>query len=116
VVVTDEIIFVVPTDVSYMVGTSAAWIPSSKAATLVLTGAVMAGITFVAIRGLKIGKWLHNAGSLLILTAYVILLGLPVWALLRGSIYRFEPLPLKMPKLDWFSLAVFGQMCVGSIS
>src|SRR5215469_4178449 len=116
VVVTGGIIFVVPTDLFYMVGTSAAWIPASKLATLVLTGAVMAGITFVAIRGLKIGKWVHNAGSLLILTAYVILLGLPVWALLRGSIYRFEPLPLKMPKLDWFSLAVFGQMTVGALS
>jgi amino acid transporter len=59
VVVTGEIIFVVPTDLFYMIGTSAAWIPSKKAATLLLTGAVMAGITFVAIRGLKIGKWLH---------------------------------------------------------
>jgi amino acid transporter len=116
VVVTGEIIFVVPTDRFYMVGASAAWIPSSKAATLLLTGTVMAGITLVAIRGLKIGKWLHNAGSVVILTAYLILLGLPVWALLRGSIHRFEPLPVEMPKLDWFSLAVFGQMCVGALS
>jgi len=116
VVVTGGIIFVVPTDLFYMVGTSAAWIPSNKLATLMLTGAVMAGITLVAIRGLKISKWLHNGGSVLILTAYVILLGLPVWALVRGSIHRFEPLPLKMPQLDWFSLAVFGQMCVGALS
>jgi glutamate:GABA antiporter len=115
-VVTGGILFVVPTDVYYMIGPSAAWIPSSKAATLSLTGAIMAGITLVAMRGLNIGKWLHNAGSVLILTAYAILLGLPVWALLRGSIHRFEPIPLEMPKLDWFGLAVFGQMCVGGLS
>ena len=54
---------------------------ASRWATLVLTGGVMAAITVVAVLGLNIGKWLHNAGSIMILTAYVILLGLPVWAL-----------------------------------
>lgn len=110
------IIFVVPTDVSYMLGASAAWIPASKIATLVLTGLVMAGITAVAIRGLDLGKWLHNIGSAMILLAYAILLSLPVWALLRGSIPRYEPIPWQWPKADWFSLAIFGQMCVGALS
>src|SRR6476469_5501579 len=85
VIVTGAIIFVVPTDLAYMLGPSAAWVPGSKAATLALTGGVMAAITLVAIRGLNIGKWLHNIGSMMILLAYVILLGLPVWALMRGS-------------------------------
>lgn len=116
VVVTGGIIFVVPTDISYMIGPSAAWIPGSKFATLAITGAIMAAIMLVAIRGLDIGRKLHNAGSVLILTAYVILLGLPLWALLRGSIHHFEPFPFEMPKLNWFSLAVFGQMCVGALS
>src|SRR5262245_41003618 len=104
VIVTGAIIFVVPTDVAYMFGPSAAWVPGSKAATLALTGSVMIGITVVAIRGLDIGKWLHNIGSLMILLAYVILLGLPVWALLRGSIPRFEAIPWQWPKMDLFSL------------
>jgi len=116
VIVTGAIIFVVPTDLSYMLGPSAAWVPGSKAATLVLTGGVMVAITLVAVRGLDIGKWLHNIGSLMILLAYVILLGLPVWALLRGSISRYEPVPWQWPKLDWFGLAVFGQMTVGALS
>ena len=116
VVVTGGIIFVVPTDLSYMLAPAGAWIPGSKLATLAITGAIMAGITLVAVRGLDIGKRLHNTGSVLILTAYVILLGLPVWALLRGSIHHYEPFPLEMPKMNWFSLAVFGQMCVGALS
>jgi amino acid transporter len=116
VVCVGAIIFVVPTDLAYMLGSSAAWIPGSKAATLALTGAVMAAITLVAIRGLNIGKWLHNAGSVLIMLAYVILLGLPVWALLRGSLHHFEPIPWEWPKMNWFSLAVFGQMSVGALS
>lgn len=110
------IIFVVPTDVSYMMGARGAWLPASKLATFLITAALMAGIAYVAIRGLNIGKWLHNIGSLMILLAYAILLILPVWALLRGSIPRFEPIPWEWPKMNAFSLAVFGQMCVGALS
>jgi amino acid transporter len=116
VIVTGAIVFVVPTDLAYMLGPSAAWVPGSKVATLALTGSVMAAITLVAVRGLNIGKWLHNIGSLMILLAYVILLGLPIWALLRGSIPRYEPIPWQWPKPEWFSLAIFGQMTVGALS
>jgi amino acid transporter len=116
VVVVGAIIFVVPTDLGYLLGPRWAWLPASRWATLILTGAVMAGITAVAVRGLDVGKWLHNAGSVMILLAYVILLGLPVWALMRGSITHFDPLPWQWPKADWFSLAIFGQMTVGALS
>ena len=116
VVVVGAIIFVVPTDLAYMLGGAWAWLPASRWATLALTGGVMAGITIVAVIGLNIGKWLHNAGSVMILTAYVILLGLPVWALLNGSLKHFDALPMEWPTANWFSLAVFGQMTVGALS
>ncbi|HKT49277.1 MAG TPA: APC family permease [Candidatus Angelobacter sp.] len=116
VIVTGAIIFVVPTDTSYILGPAAAWLPASKLATLVMTGSVMAGITLVAIRGLDIGKWLHNIGSIGIMTAYVILLALPVWALLHHSIQHYEPVPWQMPRASWFSLAIFGQITVGGLS
>jgi amino acid transporter len=116
VIVVGAIVFVVPTDLGYMLGPSAAWLASSKVATLLLTGGVVSAITLVAIHGLDIGKWLHNAGSVLILLAYAILLPLPLWALLRGTLHSYEPVPFELPKLDWFSLAVFGQMTVGALS
>lgn len=116
IVSTASIVFVIPTDLSYMLGAPGAWIPASKLATLALTGAVMLAIALVAIRGLDIGKWLHNAGSILILLAYAILLALPVWALVRGHIARYDPVPWAPPRLDWFSIAIFGQMTVGALS
>ncbi len=116
VVCVGSIIFQIPTDVSYMFGPSGAWVASSKPATLLITGVVLSAITLVAIRGLNLGKWLHNTGSVMILLAYVILLALPVWALWRGSLRHFEPIPWQWPKLDLFSLAVFGQMSVGALS
>jgi len=116
VIVTGAIIFVIPTDTAYILGPAGSWIPASKVATLALTGGVMAGITLVAIRGLDIGKWLHNIGSIGIMTAYVILLGLPIWALLRGSISHYEPIPWQPPRPSLFGLAIFGQMTVGALS
>src|ERR1044071_5703696 len=116
VIVTGAIIFVVPTDLSYILGPAGAWLPASKLATLALTGGIMAAITLVAIRGLDIGKWLHNIGSIGIMTAYVILLALPVWALLHHSIRHYEPIPWQMPRPSLFSLAIFGQMTVGALS
>jgi amino acid transporter len=116
VIVVGAIVFVVPTDLGYMLGPPAAWLASSKIATLVLTGSVVAAITMVSIHGLDVGKWLHNAGSILILLAYAILLPLPLWALWRGTLHAYQPVPFELPKLDWFSLAVFGQMTVGALS
>jgi glutamate:GABA antiporter len=116
VIVTGAIVFVVPTDMAYMLGPAAAWVPASKLATLALTGGVMAGITLVAVRGLDIGKWLHNVGSIGVMTAYVILLFLPIWALLHHSIAHYEPVPWQPPRPSWFGLAIFGQMTVGALS
>jgi amino acid transporter len=113
---TAGVIFVLPTDLAYLLGPTAAWIPGSKWATLLITGAVMLAIALVAIHGLDIGKWLHNVGSLLILLAYAILLGLPIWALARGAIPKYEPIPWQTPAVDWFGVAIFGQMCVGALS
>jgi amino acid transporter len=116
VIVMGSILFVVPTDLGYMLGPSAVWIPQSRMATLAIIGSLVIAISLVAIHGLDIGKWLHNAGSVLILLAYAILLPLPLWALWRGTLHSYEPIPFAMPKLDWFGLAVFGQMTVGALS
>src|SRR5438552_19089823 len=39
-----------------------------------------------------------------------------MWALARDSRAKFEAVPWQLPKMDWFSLAVFGQMTVGALS
>jgi amino acid transporter len=116
VIVTGAIIFVVPTDLSYMLGPSAAWLPGSRIATLAILGSIVAVITLVALHGLDIGRWLHNVGSVMILTAYAILLPLPLWGLWKGIVHSYQPIPWQLPKLDWFSLAVFGQMTTGALS
>src|SRR5258705_9294940 len=54
VVVVGAIIFVIPTDLAFMLGPAWGWIAASRWATLLLTVSVMAAITAVAVRGLDI--------------------------------------------------------------
>ncbi len=116
VICTAAIVFTIPTDLAYMAGPPGAWIPSSKPVTLAITGAVVAGIAWVAVCGLGAGKWLHNLGGVMILLAYAILLPLPFWGLATHRLLAYHPFAWKMPAVSWYSLAVFGQMTTGALS
>src|SRR5271170_5288810 len=116
VVVLGSILFVVPTDLAYSIGPRAAWLPASHAATSILTGIVLVFIAWVAVRGLSLGKWLHNAGGFALLLAYGILVALPLWALLGGRAVSYTPMPIAWPEFSWINLAIFGQITVGGLS
>ncbi len=116
VIVLGSILFVIPTDLSYSIGPSAAWLPASHAATSVLTGIVLVLIAVVAWRGLSLGKWLHNAGGFALMVAYGILVALPLWAILRGHHVSYAPIPIALPEASWINLALFGQITVGGLS
>jgi amino acid transporter len=117
VVCVASVLFVIPTDLAYMIGARAQWLPGNAPVTSILIGVVVLAIALVAVRGLGIGKWLHNIGAVLILVAYVILLLLPVvFAARVRSSSGYQPIPWSMPALNWFSVAVFGQMTVGALS
>jgi amino acid transporter len=116
VVTMGSILFVIPTDLSYAIGPRAAWLPASHAATSLLTGMVLVFIAWVAVRGLSVGKWLHNAGGAMVMLAYAVLILLPLWAFLRGKPVAYTPIPIAWPGASWVSLAIFGQMTVGALS
>ncbi len=110
------ILFMVPTDISYLIGRGAEWLPGNRLVTATIVGGIIAGIALVAVYGLRVGKWLHNAGSGCILAAYGILLLLPLWPKLTERGIAYTPVPWQTPHANWFSLAVFGQMTVGALS
>ena len=111
-----NVLYVIPTDIAYFIGEGAEWIPASRRVSGLLISSVVVLISLVAVRGLAIGKWLHNAGSVMICVAYVILIGLPFLALLSHHPGHYEALPWQAPHLNLFSVAVFGQMTIGGLS
>jgi glutamate:GABA antiporter len=114
VAVTATILYAIPTELSYLFGPSAAWLPENHAVSLAIVTAMIAAVTFAALRGLELGKWIHNAGCMAMLVVFAGLILLPVWALSRHMPIHWAPFALELPPRDLRSFALFGQMIFGA--
>src|SRR5213079_3104214 len=74
----------VTTNLSYAIGESGAWMPHSKWCVSLISSALVAGLAWTAIRGLALGKWVHNIGAYAMFLAYGALIVLPLVSLARG--------------------------------
>jgi amino acid transporter len=107
------ILFAVPSELAYLIGPSAAWLPENHWVSLTLLAAILGIITAMTIRGLDFGKWIHNIGSISLVAVYGALILLPLWGLYRGMPIHWRPLALHLPPMNLYSLALFGQMILG---
>jgi len=115
IAITATILYATPTELAYLIGSSAAWLPENHLASFAIVAALVAAITAAAIRGLELGKWIHNIGGLSILIVFATLILLPVWAFTQHMPIHYEPLPLQLPQRNMISLALFGQMLFGAL-
>jgi glutamate:GABA antiporter len=121
IAVTAAILYAIPTELAYLIGPRAAWLPESHLASLAIVGCIVAAITAAAVRGLEWGKWIHNTGGAAMITVFVGLILLPAWAFWRhrlghpGIDHGME-IALALPPLNLRSMALFGQMLVGALS
>jgi len=100
-------------NLAYAAGPSGAWMAESKSFTLALGALMMGGLMLVAVRGLAIAKWIHNAGGfvLLIILAGLILFALPRW--LSGGA-AVAPVTLSFPAVSLRNLNLLGKMGFGA--
>ncbi|MFZ0735800.1 MAG: APC family permease [Candidatus Acidiferrales bacterium] len=121
IAVTAAILYAIPTELAYLIGPRAAWLPENHLASLGIVAAIVAAVTVAAVRGLEWGKWIHNIGGTAMITVFVALILLPAWALWRhrtgvqGMDHGME-FALALPPLNLRSMALFGQMLVGALS
>jgi amino acid transporter len=115
IVVTDTILYAIPSELAYLIGPSAAWLPESHLASFLIVAALVFAITAAAVRGLELGKWIHNIGGISILLVYAALILLPIWALMQHMHIHWEPLPIQLPQPTLYSFALFGQMLFGAL-
>lgn len=104
------------TDLSYAVGSKGAWLATNKTFIMFLNVGLIAGLMTLAALGLGVSKWLHNAGSLMLMLAFLVLIALPFVHMARGTLPDYHPFAVAMPALSLFSLNVFGKMSVGALS
>lgn len=107
---------VIATNVSYVVGPSGSWIASNKPLIMFLNAFMLAALMILAAIGLGVSKWLHNAGSVMLMLAFLALIALPFVHMARGTLPDYHPFAIAMPALSLFSLNVFGKMAMGALS
>ncbi len=107
----------VTTNISYAIGPGAIWMPNNKWCVSLISCALVAGLAWTAIRGLSIGKWLHNIGAFAMFLAYGALIILPFVSLARGDLKEYHPLQIAAPTVSLFyCLNIFSKLGVGALS
>ncbi len=115
VAVTATILYAIPTELSYLIGPAAAWLPENRLASLAIVTLMLAGVTYAAVRGLELGKWIHNIGGIAILIVFAGLILLPLVAFARHAPVHYTPFSIAAPTFDLRSFALFGQMLFGAL-
>ena len=105
------------TNISYAIGPSAAWMPDSKWCVSLISAALVGGLGWACVRGLSLGKWLHNVGAFAMLVVYSALVLLPLLGLARGELKSYHPLELALPAMSMFyCFNIFSKLAVGALS
>jgi amino acid transporter len=115
IAVTASILYGIPSELAYLIGPKAAWLPENRLVSIAIVTALIVLLTAAEIRGLEIGKWIHNVGAVAIMLVFIVLIGLGPWALMRHVPVHWTPLSFQIPPHDLRTLALFGQMMFGAL-
>ena len=107
---------VVTTNISYAVGPRAAWMRSTKWFITIVSCALVFGIVGAATRGLGVGKWVHNAGGIMLMITFAALILLPLFGLVRGSVSEYHPFAVQVPHLTLLNVNVYSKLALGALT
>ena len=105
------------TNISYALGANFSWMPDSKWCVSLISTALVVGLGWACVRGLSLGKWVHNVGAFAMFAVYAALILLPVLGVARGDLKSYNPLPLALPTMSMFyCLNIFSKLGAGALS
>jgi len=104
------LLFQIPSEFSFMIGPAAAWIPDNHFVVLPTLAVLLTALALTAVRGLGLGKWIHNLSGAAMMTAFALLIVAPFWAYFHHLPIHYTPFELHLPKHDPTSLALIGQI------
>lgn len=112
---TSEIGLQLTTNLAYAIGPTGAWISANKWLIVLTSFLVIALLVFVSTIGLSVGKWVHNAGGIIMLSIFAVLIALPFLNLMHGDLHEFHPLATAVPVFSLFSLNILGKLGFGAL-
>jgi glutamate:GABA antiporter len=81
-----------------------------------VAGTLIGTLIVISILGLGVSKWVHNVGAILLVSAFALLLVLPVIDVARGTLPAYHPLTVSAPALTLLNVNIFGKLAVGALS
>jgi len=107
----------VTTNLSYAIGETAAWMPNNKWCVSLISCALVVSLCWTGVRGLSLGKWVHNVGAFAMLLVYGALIALPFVSLARGELKQYHPLQIAAPTMSiFYCFNIFSKLAVGALS
>ena len=106
----------VGTNLSYIVGRGGEWLASNKIVLMGLNVFLISGLMTMAVRGLWLSKWLHNLGSVSLMSAFAVMIALPFVHMARGTLPDYHPFKVAMPAFTLLSVNIFGKLAMGALS
>src|SRR5436305_13271756 len=89
---------------------------SSKWCVCLISLALVSGLGWTGVRGLSLGKWVHNVGAFAMLAVYTTFILLPLLALARGELKSYQPLQLALPTMSiFYCFNIFTKLAVGAL-
>ncbi|MEW6125596.1 MAG: APC family permease [Acidobacteriota bacterium] len=113
ILLTSEIGLQFATNLSYATG--AKWMAGSKWFITAASIFVIATLTLVSILGLGVGKWVHNAGGVMMIIIFAALIALPFLNVAKGTIPAYNPLEISIPAVTLLNLNILGKMGFGAL-
>src|SRR3954468_24238560 len=107
----------ITTNISYALGDCGVWMRESKWCIALVSTLLVAGLCASGVRGLALGKWLHNLGAFVMFAAYGALILLPFVSYARGELKEYPPLAMAAPTISLFyCLNITSKLAVGGLS
>jgi glutamate:GABA antiporter len=107
---------VVTTNLSYAIGPVAAWMKDSMSMNMLISVILVSAMVVAAMRGLALGKWVHNVGGVVHMLTFAILIFLPLFALSRALGGPYEPFTVQLPTFSEYNVNVGSKLALGALT
>jgi amino acid transporter len=107
---------VVTTNISYSIGPTAHWMKDHRVVITSVSCVLVVGMVLAATRGLALGKWVHNAGGLMLLVTFAALILLPLLGLVKGTVGAYRPFAFQIPTFSAYNVNVGSKLALGALT
>jgi glutamate:GABA antiporter len=107
---------VVTTNFSYAMGPRASWMREHTLVITIVSALLVIGMVFAAVRGLKVGKWVQNAGGLMLLITFAALILLPLLGFVQGNVGAYRPFAFQIPSFTAYNINVTSKLALGGLA